>query len=159
LTAGRPNKGLQKDRYSYRVTWSEKDREYVGLCAEFPRLSWLALSPEAALRGMRTVVAEVSADLAADGEPVPEPIATKQYSGQFLVRVPPELHRRFAFAAAEAGVSLNRMASEKLGHSRASRTRPHHPLPRMGGEQGGPHVDGLVEWLGWFRPPAAELCR
>ena len=59
--------------------------------------------------------AEVVADLEANGELVPEPIATKQYSGKFLVRVPPELHRRLALEAAEAGVSLNRIASEKLG--------------------------------------------
>jgi predicted RNase H-like HicB family nuclease len=40
---------LEKDRYTYRVTWSEEDSEYVGLCAEFPGLSWLAETPEAAL--------------------------------------------------------------------------------------------------------------
>jgi predicted HicB family RNase H-like nuclease len=105
---------LKNDRYTYRVTWSEEDREYVGLCAEFPSLSWLASTPEAALRGIRKVVAEVVADLEANGELVPEPIATKAYSGKFLVRVPPELHRRLALEAAEAGVSLNRIASEKL---------------------------------------------
>jgi len=107
---------LKHDRYTYRVTWSEEDHEYVGLCAEFPSLSWLASTPEAALRGIRKVVGEVVADLEAKGELVPEPIATKQYSGKFLVRVPPELHRRLALEAAEAGVSLNRIASEKLGH-------------------------------------------
>jgi predicted HicB family RNase H-like nuclease len=106
---------LKNDRYTYRVTWSEEDSEYVGLCAEFPSLSWLASTPEAALRGIRKVVAEVVADLDANGEVVPEPIATKQYSGKFLVRVSPELHRRLALEAAEAGVSLNRIASEKLG--------------------------------------------
>ena len=106
---------LKPDRYTYRVTWSEEDHEYVGLCAEFPSLSWLASTPEAALRGIRKVVGEVVADLEAKGELVPEPIATKQYSGKFLVRIPPELHRRLALEAAEAGVSLNRIASEKLG--------------------------------------------
>jgi predicted HicB family RNase H-like nuclease len=106
---------LKNDRYTYRVTWSEEDNEYVGLCAEFPSLSWLASTPEAALRGIREVVGEVVADLEAKGELVPEPVATKQYSGKFLVRVPPELHRRLALEAAEAGVSLNRIASEKLG--------------------------------------------
>jgi len=106
---------LKNDRYTYRVTWSEEDHEYVGLCAEFPSLSWLASTPEAALRGIREVVSEVVADIEAKGELVPEPIATKQYSGKFLVRVPPELHRRLALEAAEAGVSLNRIASEKLG--------------------------------------------
>lgn len=33
------------DKYTYQITWSEEDSEYVGLCAEFPGLSWLAKSP------------------------------------------------------------------------------------------------------------------
>ena len=105
---------LKNDRYTYRVTWSEEDNKHVGLCAEFPSLSWLAPTPEAALKGIRKVVADVVADLAADGETVPEPIAIKHYSGKFMVRVPPEIHRRLALQAAEAGVSLNRIASTKL---------------------------------------------
>jgi hypothetical protein len=32
-------KTLPNDHYSYRVIWSEEDKEYVGLCAEFPTLS------------------------------------------------------------------------------------------------------------------------
>ena len=28
-----------RDKYTYRVTWSEEDAEYVGLCAEFSSLS------------------------------------------------------------------------------------------------------------------------
>ena len=105
---------LKHDRYTYRVTWSEEDNEYVSLCAEFPSLSWLAGTPEAALKGMRKVVADVVADLEAQGEALPEPLATKQYSGKFMVRVPPDLHRRLVLEAAEAGVSLNRIASAKL---------------------------------------------
>jgi len=105
---------LENDRYSYRVTWSEEDSEYVGLCAEFPSLSWLARSPEAALRGIRRVVADVVADMKKRREPVPQPVASRRYSGRFLVRVPPDIHRRLAAEAAEAGVSLNRLASAKL---------------------------------------------
>jgi predicted HicB family RNase H-like nuclease len=105
---------LRNDRYTYRVSWSAEDGEYVGLCAEFPSLSWLAQTPEAALRGIRKVVAEVVADLRSHDELVPEPIADKRYSGKFMVRVPPEVHRRLATEAAEEGVSLNRLASAKL---------------------------------------------
>jgi predicted HicB family RNase H-like nuclease len=105
---------LQNDRYTYRVTWSEEDHEYVGLCAEFPSLSWLEPSPEETLKGIRQTVAQVVADLEARGEPVPEPIAVKKYSGKFMVRIPPELHRRLAIEAAESRVSLNRLASDKL---------------------------------------------
>ena len=104
-----------RDKYAYRVNWSEEDGEHVGRCAEFPSLSWLAPSPEAALRGIRRVVAEVLTDLQHEGEPVPEPLATRSYSGKFMVRVPPELHRLLALQAAEEGVSLNRLASSKLG--------------------------------------------
>jgi len=106
---------LENDRYTYRVTWSEEDQEYVGLCVEFPSLSWLASSPEAALNGIRQVVAEVVADLEANGEAIPEPLAIKHYSGKFVVRIPPEQHRQLAIEAAEAGISLNRLASAKLG--------------------------------------------
>ncbi len=105
---------LKNDRYTYRVTWSPEDEEYVGLCAEFPSLSWLAKTPEEALRGIREVVAQVVADLEANDEPVPEPLAARQYSGRFVVRIPPEVHRELAIEAAEEGVSLNRLVSARL---------------------------------------------
>ena len=105
---------LKDDRYTYRVTWSEDDKEYVGLCAEFPCLSWLARTPEAALKGIREVVAEAVKEMQKEGEAVPEPIASRRYSGKFMVRVPPEVHRNLTIRAAEAGVSLNRLASSKL---------------------------------------------
>jgi len=105
---------LEQDRYTYRVTWSAEDEEYLGLCAEFPSLSWLANNPEEALQGIRQVVAEVVADLEANNESIPEPIAVRQYSGKFLIRIPPEIHRRLVLEAAESGISLNRLASAKL---------------------------------------------
>jgi predicted HicB family RNase H-like nuclease len=107
-------KTKKSDHYTYRVTWSEEDQEHVGLCAEFPSLSWLAASPEAALHGIRTVVAEAVKDMQAGGEAIPEALASRHFSGKFMVRVPPEVHRQLAVEAAEAGVSLNRLASAKL---------------------------------------------
>lgn len=105
---------MSVDHYTYRVTWSPEDGEHVGLCAEFPSLSWLAGTPEAALKGIRKVVTEVVADMERAGEAVPTPLAEKHYSGEFRVRIPPELHRALAVQAAEQGVSLNRLASAKL---------------------------------------------
>ena len=100
--------------YTYRVTWSPEDDEHLGLCAEFPSLSWLAKTPQAALKGIGKVVADVVADMQASGEPVTVPMAEKHYSGEFRVRIPPQLHRNLAMMAAEQGVSLNRLASAKL---------------------------------------------
>ena len=105
---------MSLDHYTYRVTWSPEDGEHVGLCIEFPSLSWLAETPEEALAGVRKVVAEVVADLEENGELIPQPLAEKHYSGEFRVRIPPELHRALAIQAAEQGVSLNRLASSKL---------------------------------------------
>lgn len=105
---------MSTDHYTYRVTWSPEDGEHVGLCTEFPSLSWLAATPEEALKGIRDVVAEVVADLETSGEPAPTPLAEKHYSGEFRVRIPPEVHRALAIQAAEQGISLNRLASAKL---------------------------------------------
>ena len=104
----------KNDHYTYRVTWSEDDNEYVGLCVEFPSLSWLAKTPEAALKGIRKMVADIVVDMKKNDESIPEPLACKRYSGKFIVRVPPEVHRNLAIQAAESGVSLNRLASTKL---------------------------------------------
>ncbi|WP_022948676.1 type II toxin-antitoxin system HicB family antitoxin [Methylohalobius crimeensis] len=105
---------MQTDHYTYRVTWSTEDGEYVGLCAEFPSLSWLAKTPEKALRGIRKLVSEVLSDMEDAGETLPVPLADKRYSGEFRVRIPPEVHRALAIQAAEQGVSLNRLVSAKL---------------------------------------------
>jgi predicted HicB family RNase H-like nuclease len=65
-------------------------------------------------------VHEVIDDLRANNEPVPEPLAERKYSGEFRVRIPPELHRQLAMAAAEQGISLNRLASAKLASEKAN---------------------------------------
>jgi|SRR6185295_12624293 len=102
------------EQFSYRVFWSPEDDEYVGVCAEMSGLSWLAKTPEAALRGIRRAAREGVSILREDGDPVPEPIAARDFSGIFKVRVPPELHRRLVLEATEQNVSLNRLVSAKL---------------------------------------------
>lgn len=66
------------------------------------------------IHGIQHMVAEPVADLQANGEPAPDPLAEKKYSGEFRVRIPPHVHRSLALQAAEQGVSLNRLASAKL---------------------------------------------
>ena len=104
----------KSDRFTYRVTWSEEDKEYVGLCADFPSLSWLDDTQWAALQGINNVVADVILDMESNGEAIPEPIAVKHYSGEFTVRIPPDVHRSLAIQAAEADISVNRLVSAKL---------------------------------------------
>ena len=102
------------DHYTYRITWSSEDGEHLGLCAEFPSLSWLASTPREALVGIQELVKGVIADMQETGESPPEPLADRTYSGRFVVRVPPETHRALVIKAAEEGVSLNRLVSARL---------------------------------------------
>ncbi len=100
--------------YAYRVTWSAEDDGFVASVAELPSLSWIDASASGALEGLQRLVGDVIADMQTTGEAPPEAIADRSYSGRFVVRVPPELHRQLAVEAAEQQVSLNRLAASRL---------------------------------------------
>ena len=61
-----------------------------------------------------TGLAEVVADMQTEGTTPPAALADRRYSGEFKVRIPPQVHRDLVLSAAEQGVSLNRLASAKL---------------------------------------------
>jgi predicted RNase H-like HicB family nuclease len=82
---------VNPEHYTYRVTWSAADEEYVGLCAEFPSLSWLAETRTEAMDGIVSMVADVVADMSKTGEAIPDPIAERKFSGQFMVRDAPQV--------------------------------------------------------------------
>jgi predicted HicB family RNase H-like nuclease len=54
------------------------------------------------------------ADMRTNGKTPPTPLSSKPFSGKFVVRVPPEVHRELAVKAAEEGISLNRLINSKL---------------------------------------------
>jgi len=100
--------------YSYAVAWSAEDQEYAATVAEFPSLSWLDADQDAALTGLRGLVAEVVDDLVASGEDVPTPFGERRFSGEFRLRTTPDVHRGLTIAAARQGVSLNRYVNSLL---------------------------------------------
>ncbi len=106
--------GADVSRYTYRVTWSVEDGEFVATCAEFPLLSWLADSQAAALQGLVDLVADTVGDLESNGEDIPEPLSERTYSGKFNLRVGEGLHRRLAIRAAEEHLSLNQYVVQRL---------------------------------------------
>jgi predicted RNase H-like HicB family nuclease len=67
--------------FTYRVSLSAEDGEFVATCLELPSLSWLASTQVKALSGLRRLVDEGVADLTANGEEVPIPLAERHYSG------------------------------------------------------------------------------
>nr|WP_288870803.1 type II toxin-antitoxin system HicB family antitoxin [uncultured Corynebacterium sp.] len=102
------------DKYTYQTFWSEEDGEYVSTIAEFPSLSWLDEGAQRSSAGLRTLVAEVVADMQQTGEPIPQPFGQRDFSGRFNVRVSSSRHRRLAMDAAREGVSLNAWVTQKL---------------------------------------------
>ena len=109
---------MNAKQYTYRVIWSEEDREFVGLCAEFPSLSWLEEEQDKALQGIVSLIQDTIADMQSNGETVPDPLSLQKYSGKFMVRTTPETHRQLAMQALEAGISLNRLVNSKLAEHR-----------------------------------------
>ena len=108
------------DKYSYPIMWSDEDGEFIGLCAEFPSLSWLDPSQDEAFKGIRKLVLKVKKDMHKQNELIPEPIALKKFSGKFIVRVPSHVHRTLALSAQEAKISLNRYVAAKLTNEQHS---------------------------------------
>lgn len=109
---------IDHTHYAYRVRWSPDDGEFLATVAEFPSLSWLAEDPQKAMKGLLDLVAAAVSDMDAAGEPIPEPLSDRRFSGKFNVRVPESLHRELVLAAAEEGVSLNRLVSDRLARAR-----------------------------------------
>ncbi len=101
--------------YRYAVQWSPEDSEFVATVVEFPSLSWLDPDQVEALRGVEALVEQVIADMAAEGESVPEPLSDRSYSGRLNLRVPSNLHRKLAVEATQNQLSLNAYATELLG--------------------------------------------
>lgn len=102
------------EHYTYRVTWSPEDEEFVGTVLEMPSLSWLAETSNEALSGIQDLVREVADDMENNGEELPQALADRSYSGKISLRIPPEIHRKAALEAQEQGISLNRYLAAKI---------------------------------------------
>ncbi|MDK8797095.1 type II toxin-antitoxin system HicB family antitoxin [Corynebacterium sp. MSK044] len=105
---------MNADKYTYQVGWSQADGQFVATVREFPSLSWLEDSRDEAEKGILSLVEEVLADLLKSGEPIPQPLGMREFSGRFNVRISPSLHRRLVQEAENEGISLNALVSQKL---------------------------------------------
>ena len=107
------------DHYTYRLAWSVGDEEFIATVVEFPSLSWIADSREAALAGLTSVVEEVLQDMLAGGEEIPAPWDERTFSGKFNLRLGPDLHKKVALEAEERHESMNTYVVKKLGRVEA----------------------------------------
>ena len=97
-------------RFSRRIFWSEEDEAFVAVCPELDELSAIGTTPDAASAALDVALDAAVAALEADGQPVPDPLVHRGFSGQFRLRVPRSLHARLAHRADAEAVSLNTLA-------------------------------------------------
>jgi len=102
------------EHYTYRLAWSVKDEDFIATVVEFPSLSWIADTREAALAGLTSVVEEVLQDMLAEGEEIPAPWDERTFSGKFNLRLGADLHKRVALEAAERHESMNTYVIKQL---------------------------------------------
>ena len=95
----------------------DEDQEWLAHFVELPNISASADSPEEALQELAVVWQAVKQSYIDKEEVIPEPIAKKKFSGQFNVRIDKRVHRALALEAAQSGVSLNALVSQKLSSS------------------------------------------
>lgn len=105
---------VRAEFYSYTIARSEEYEAFIGRVVEFPSLAAHGDTLEGALHEINLVVEAVLEDLAENGEPIPEPISKKHFSGKLNVRMPSHLHRQLSVEAAREGVSLNQWITMKL---------------------------------------------
>ena len=108
------NKTHDFDGFTVNVTLDE-DGEWLAHQVELPNVSAFADRPEAAIRELRIAWEAVKESYRKHRQPIPVAPARRKYSGQFNVRIDKRVHRALAMEAAQAGISLNALVSQKLG--------------------------------------------
>jgi predicted HicB family RNase H-like nuclease len=100
--------------YTKIVEWSEEDGCFVGSAP--PLIGPCCHGPDEAkvYAELCRIVEEWIEILETDGAPLPEPLGAKNFSGKFVLRVEPALHRRLAAKAMAAGESLNSFCVKTL---------------------------------------------
>jgi len=95
------------DRYLKIVEWSDEDQCYIGTCPELFGGGCDGDDEAKVYKELCEIVDEWIQIYKEDGIPLPEPKKQTKYSGKFVMRVGPELHKILAYRAQIANESLN----------------------------------------------------
>jgi predicted HicB family RNase H-like nuclease len=101
------------DGFTVNITLDE-DGDWLAHFVELPNVSAFADTPQKAVDELCLAWKGVKESYRKHGEPIPVAPARKNYSGQFNVRLDKRIHRALAVEAAQSGVSLNALVSQKL---------------------------------------------
>src|SRR6266849_2934982 len=114
-------------RYPKMVERSDEAGGFMGTCPGLMYGSIHGQAEDKVYAELCQAVEEVLEILETDGHALPEPLAVKKFSGKFVVRVEPALHRRLALKPRVAGESLNSIVT-KTPRREDQRRLEHGPL-------------------------------
>ena len=101
-------------RYAKFVEWSEEDRCFIGRCPGLFEGAVHGNDEARVYKELCETVEEWIQLLERDGLPLPKATTGKKFSGRFLLRVDPAVHRRLALKAQAEGESLNSYCAKAL---------------------------------------------
>jgi predicted HicB family RNase H-like nuclease len=132
---------LRHRGYAARVEFDAEDRLFTGRIAGINDVVGFHGDSVDALEAAFRAAVDDYIETCAHAGKQPE----REYAGAFMLRLPPEQHRRVALAAELAGVSLNRWAAEAVAAAlpkdgataqRGRRADPRKAPPRTGRQRG-----------------------
>jgi len=101
-------------RYLKIVEWNDEDGCFIGSAPPLIGQCCHGKDDTKVYAELCQIVEEWIEILEKDGDPLPEPLGAKKFSGRFVLRVEPALHRRLAAKALAAGESLNSYCTKTL---------------------------------------------
>ena len=101
-------------RYLKLVEWSDEDGCFVGSAPPIIGPCCHGRTEAGVMAQLSTIVEEWIEVMLGDGHPLPAGTTGKKYSGQFVVRVAPELHKKASLKALARGESLNQFVAAAL---------------------------------------------
>ena len=103
-------------RYPRVIEWSEEDDCFVGSAPPLIGQSCHGRTPQEVAAQLEEIVRDLCTDVV-EGK-LPEPAGVQAtYSGQFVVRIQPALHKKVALKAAARNESLNQFVTEALARA------------------------------------------
>lgn len=99
---------MEKLKYKIEIKWSEEDQIYIARVPELDGVVTHGKTPSEALEMAEEAIELHLESLREHGEPIPEAIFAKKFSGKFPIRVSPDLHASAVLRQKKLGLkSLN----------------------------------------------------
>jgi len=99
------------------VEWSTEDKCFIGSAPPLIGQSCHGGTEAAVLAQLQVIVEEWVENLLSSGKPLPPGTANRKFSGKFVVRLTPELHRKASLKAMARGESLNEFVADTLAQA------------------------------------------